>query len=470
MLLIADSLRPDYLGVFGHPRPTSPNLDRLARESFVFTRASTVIPRTTASWASLMTGCYPAETGIRTTFARRRAPRPPIATLPRLLADAGYHTAVFADGIEHHLADEHWGFRESRVPEGDYKAFVRHLLLLGSPLLMPYALTEWGRVAWPEVNGGFWLTTDPRHQAGQLARCLEEHGSQPVFAVVFFALCHIPYAAPNPEGLRFVAPGYEGPNRFGRFPDMAGEPVPAGAEQQRVKQLYEGAVASVDAAIGCIRSNLVRMGLEDRTLLIVTSDHGEDLFDTGDRFGHGEHLSPVTVHVPLMVRLPGGRPPVGANDSIVRTIDLAPTVLDLLGMPCPAFMSGVSLEPLLRGRTRDLGLAGYSETDLWLSTAGAFSFQVERVPYPNFQVLCTPDASEGDRMRLNAEYARIVDFAKYRRIWNRRGALEYRPTVAEPHWYREGNPEGLETELDRLMLGRFGFTRGKRGFYLPPED
>lgn len=467
VLVLADSLRPDFLGFGGHPRPTSPNLDRLAAGSLVFTNASTVIPRTAASWASLMTGCYPSETGIRTTFSRRRAPRDGIATLPALLARAGYHTAVFADGIERHLADLAWGFEHSRVPDGDYKAFVSNVLLLASPMLLPYALTGPGRRLWPEVDGGFWLTTDPEHLSNLLAGCLSEHAaSKPVFAVVFFALCHIPYAAPSPEGLAFTTPGYEGPNRFGRFPDLTGRPVPPGPEQARVRQLYEGAIASVDRAVGRIAADLERLGLAPNTVLLFSSDHGEELFDAGDHFGHGEKLDRVNVSVPLLIRLPGGGNRTGKSDTVVRTIDLAPTLLELARVARPPSMSGTSLVPLLDGRAADLGLIGYAETDLWLSDV----VHPERVPYPNFQLVCEVDRSRGDRMVLKRDYERLVDFAKYRRVWNRRGSLEYRPTTAQPHWHRQGDPAGLEAELDRLLVSRFSFARAKRGFYMPPEE
>jgi len=320
ILIVVDALRADALGIAGYSRPTTPNLDALAREGVWFSQAVTQATFTKASIASLFTGLVPHHHGVyegnladrddRITSDVLRADTPTLATR---LARAGWTTVAFVQ--QAHLAS--------------YMGFGRG-----------FAAYHEGQGRLPRINDRFvgWL---------------ERHGRiGPFWAYVHYIDLHDPYHPAPPWDRAFG----DGPNPYAKCPTTSWKECLEGinsgairlddAELARLRQLYDGLVASIDAEIGRLVARLRELGLYDDTLIVVTADHGDGFLEHGF-ISHSTLPYDELARVPLIVKLPrGGRAGVRV-DAQVRLIDVKPTVLEALGAPVPDGLDGTSLVPMI---------------------------------------------------------------------------------------------------------------------------
>ena len=288
---------------------TTPVLAALTDDSIVFDNAVTQAVYTIASIGSVLTGQYP-ERHQSVSFADKL--RDDVVTFPALLAENGYRAAGFSGNA---VASKTFGLDQGyqeffQIWERD--DYTGH----GDSVLV--AFRDW--------LGGV--------------------GEDRFFAYVHFREPHFPYNPPAPFDTKFGASDL--------FPDgMADWPVvealntqaasgtaPTQEVLERVRALYEGNFAYVDDLIGQLISSLEDQGLDDDTVVIVTADHGEALFEHG-YIGHNTQLYEESIRVPLMIKLPGQLP--RRVDDIVELIDLAPTILELAGVHVPETMQGRSL-------------------------------------------------------------------------------------------------------------------------------
>lgn len=281
-----DTLRADHVGVYGAPEGSTPTLDALAGESTVFDRAYTTFPSTTASHMSLFTGLYPnvhAVLGPGKLLARG------IRTLAQVLADGGYRTAavtengmILADAGFARGFDSYTEFKEAR-------AF--------------------------ETSGHFAQVLDVA------TRWLERHRDDLFHLFLHTYQVHDPYTPPR---------------KWDVFSPDAGASNP---DLERKRARYRGEILYTDEQMARLLAVLDRLGLADRTILVVTSDHGEAFGERGV-VGHGWNVTQELLRIPLVVRAPGLLSPGVRVDDLVSLIDLAPSLLDLAGLPIPPEMQG----------------------------------------------------------------------------------------------------------------------------------
>ena len=314
VLVVLDTLRADRLGTYGYDRPTSPYLDALAERSTLFTTAVSQSSWTRPSIESILCGLYPESRGGLTS--------PPLA---EGLWRHGYRTRAITGGAQ--LAYQ-FGFS---------RGFEQH------------AIEDWVRA--PE----------------RVVETLEADRSRKHFLFLHTYEIHDPYEH------RELAAGLDS-GRVGEVFrratwDRLGRDLTAG-EKAYVSALYDSGIRYTDAQLGGLIARLDERGLLDRTLLVVTSDHGEELWDHG-LWGHGRAMREHQSRVPLIVRVPpamrealglAGGPAVIRQQ--VRLVDLYPTILDLLGVPIEHEVQGRSLRPLLAGR-RLLPAYAFSESVYW---------------------------------------------------------------------------------------------------------
>jgi arylsulfatase A-like enzyme len=294
ILVVADTLRADYLELYGHPRPNAPFLARLGAQSAVFTHAFSTSSWTAPATASLFTGLYPTQHGVRTGFfaVRRKARRegvalhqlPPFPTLPELLRERGYSTFGVAANV-------------NVGPEiGFSRGFDRFERLHDAPI------------------------DDLVEQLGVWEE--EIHARRPTFLYVHPNDVHAPYEP--------------------RAPWFRPEDDP----RERERAAYESEIRVVDQGIERL---LARFDPEGRALVLVLSDHGEEFWDHG-RVGHPASLHHELHRVVWIVHGPalGVRP--ARLDLNVSLIDVLPTVLELVGGEPPPELAGRSLAPLLLDR------------------------------------------------------------------------------------------------------------------------
>jgi len=328
LMIVADSLRADALEE-AIEDGSAPALAEIARGGTSFSKAYSQSSWTKPSVATLLTGQYPHTHGAE---GRNDALPEQMQTLAEVLSEAGYRTAVFSAnpwvsptfGFGQGVAD----FVESE-PGGDPSrllAFVRVVQaaerFVGAPLARPVALLRrhLGLLAPHRTNcerdeelvsvGLSWLRAQP---------------GTPFFAYFHLMSTHLPYE-PHPR-----APKVDRTRQLAAQRDRS---VLAPQEQVFVRDDYRGTVRSVDRTIGRLMNTLRDLGLYDRTLVVVTADHGDEIYEHA-RLGHGKTLYPEVVRVPLLVSLPGVVPAAGIIDRPASGVDVLPTVLGLLELGAP---------------------------------------------------------------------------------------------------------------------------------------
>jgi arylsulfatase A-like enzyme len=321
LLVTLDTLRSDYVGCYGHPWIETPTLDELAADGFAFDAAISQAPSTTPSHCSLMTSVYPFDHGAE----NGRPMKPDLITLADVLRAAGYETTAFASATT-----------TRSINTGLQQGFDRYVdsLVSWSEL---FGRDEFQHLIFFYLAGFARDTQIPGEVVTDRAlRWLENRPDKPFFTWLHYFDPHEPYGSPPP-----FRDMYKGIITDGR---------PLAAERQR----YAEDITYADFELGRFLDTLKRKSLYDETLIIVTSDHGEAFGETHAHIvetGHGHYLSDVTQRVPLIIKPAGPHPRGRRVNEQVELIDLAPTVLNLLGIEPPAGFCGNSFAALLDSRS-----------------------------------------------------------------------------------------------------------------------
>ena len=316
VLIGVDTLRADHIGCYGYDRKTTANVDLLADEGVLFENVIAPSPWTLPSFATVFTSLYPVQHGA-THF--RNTLKDACPTLAELLKASGYKTYGVINA--------------------------------------PYLKTKY------KLNRGFdfynMTPIDGRVADGTTEDALDWidlNGDAPFFVFVHYFDPHLPYSPPAPYDTLFD-PDYTGrlrdaynPKRLPAFRqrDFAEMKAISAADWDHIRALYDGEIAFTDEAVGRLLEGLKERGLAKNTLIVFLSDHGEEFFEH-EGFEHGHTLYDELLRVPLIFSLPGRLPEGVRVSRQVRLVDIAPTIMDLLGLrPDPDF-EGVSLKSLLTG-------------------------------------------------------------------------------------------------------------------------
>lgn len=301
LLIVVDTLRADRLGAYGNERPVSPEIDALAASGVRFERAYASAPWTQPSVASILTGLVPATHGADRLL---RVLPGSAHTLAERLQEAGYGTGAV---VSHYLIGPRFGFDQG------FETFV-HGTALGE-----------GRFSTPGVT----------ERGGELLGRFAREGRP------FFLLLH--YFDPHYSYERHPDVGFASSEGVGRLRGdesveaLRGlDPPPEAEEARFVRDLYDEEIRFTDAGIGRLLRSLSRLGLDDSTVVVLVSDHGEEFWERG-WLGHTRTLHDELVRVPLIIRSPGAEPRAVADP--VALVALAPTLLDLLGVPGTGFQA-----------------------------------------------------------------------------------------------------------------------------------
>ena len=320
IVVVVDTLRADRLGRYGYGRGLTPVLDRLADRGVRFAHAYAPASWTMPSVASLFTSRLPLQHQVRDFDSR--LPDSEVTVAERLNA-AGFANAGFT---------ANWRLTADL---GYAQGFPTWRGFLNSPGSEKKARGEVLRAAALE-----WLDQKPAGGAPAPHRLLYLQYMEP----------HAPLEPPADLRARFAAD--VDPEEMARLNKWAlmlhpGREAMTPEGAARLSALYDAEVAAVDAELGRLFEALEQRGVLEHALVIVTADHGEEILEHGT-FGHGSNLFNTTVHVPLIVAGPG-IPAGRVVEENVSLVDLAPTLLDVFGLPREARFEGRSLLPLLRG-------------------------------------------------------------------------------------------------------------------------
>jgi arylsulfatase A-like enzyme len=331
LLISVDMLRADHVSCYGHPQPTSPSIDALAKEGVLFEKNFASSSWTLPSHAAMFTSLPDSLHGCTDTD---RSLDPSAVTLAERFQAAGYETAGFFSGAYLHPA---FGLGQGFERYVDCTSYAA--MMDGKPT------SEWA-MSKDVMEASH--RDDPGAQTFTAFQgWLEKRSKKPFFAFVHLWDPHFDFTPPPPFDTKFD-PGYQGPIDGKNF-FFDKDRYKAGMDPKDLKHLlalYDGEIAWTDSVIGKIRAELEKQGLLEDTVIALTSDHGTEFFEHGSK-GHRMTLYDEVLHTPLVVRYPKSLPQGRRVPDLSRGIDLGPTLLELAGFPAPQDVYGQSLLPAL---------------------------------------------------------------------------------------------------------------------------
>ncbi len=349
VLITLDALRPDHLGCYGYHRQTSPHIDEFARSATRFTEAITQSSYTKGAVTSILSGQYVVQHGMRHHY--QVLPRD-VELLPQVLRRYGYDTAGFV-----------WSqFLSPAMGYGNrfdsYDAFV------------PVPFSRFCLVRFQDALG-LWPVEQGYPSAARITRRALDwlrNPKQPFFLYLHYKEPHYPYEAPDQYRL-WSEPGRTPIDPFILFERLAKDPDYLHTPEFKQEWLdildaYDACTRYGDEKVGEVFSALQAAGLYDDALIILSADHGEEFLEHAAGMHH-YYVYDEVIRVPLLVKLPRGRretPPVVPAQ--VSGIDIAPTILEVCGLPDQALpASGTSLLPLMLGETEGGERLSFSESE-----------------------------------------------------------------------------------------------------------
>ncbi len=344
VMISLDTVRADHLNCYGYSRPTSPNIDALAREGICFTRALSTSSWTKPSHASVFTGLYPSAHGA---LRHGDILHPETRTLAEHLYDSGFTTLATVSAPP---LSSVFGFDAGFEDYDDYTYDLdrSHNLFLRST-----ADTF-------QIHSGFTASLISEAAWRVFSRCRTRE--RPFFFFVNYFDAHHNYFPPWPHRLE-TSEDYYG-TQFGMIDPWLHGSVPfedfrEDVEVQRLADLYDAEVRYVDEQVGTWVERLKGAGAYERTVFVLFGDHGEEFLDHG-QLTHGKTLYDEVIHVPLILAGPGV--PRGLRiDTPVSLVDVLPTVLALIGVDVPKGLPGRNL---LAGGGGDAETPLFAELDL----------------------------------------------------------------------------------------------------------
>lgn len=397
VLISLDTLRADRLGAYGHSvlgSSPSPRLDALMAQGVRFARASAPRAITWPSLASVLTGLYPKSHGVADNGYQLA---PGLPTLATILHGAGYRTGRFL----------------SNMCQADPRGWDHTYCSRGVDSKLEPQVGEW-------LDG--------------LA------GEQPFFLWVHYFGAHSPYYNGGMRAAKRLDPGYEGPvaPKKGWLNRIMLENIPLSeADLRHLDALYDAAVMGSDRLVGNLLDRLAAAGALDETVIVLLSDHGEDLYDHNGYIYHACSVYQSGLHVPLAFVAPGVVASEGVVEQNVELLDVSPTVLELLGIATPPSLQGSSLLPhLLDPAEQDEPRPAFSQYGLYrIHTVVSGDWKLVDNP-DHDSPICLPGASAGHYPLAPVE---LYDLAR---------------DPSESHNLAEQYPEKVE-ELRALIRHRF---------------
>lgn len=436
VMIGSDTLRADRIGAQRDGRSLTPNIDRLTARGTQFTACYVPCARTAPSLISLLTGLWPHRHGVRDNFVSEAEAHLDFATLPKILRERGYRTAAVSDWCGADLGKFPFGFDVLQLPEDQWN--LKYLIRQGPKdirlFISLFAQNRIGRLVLPEIYylGGVPQTLQlgrrSRHLITRLAATKD-----PFLVNAFYSTTHPPFASEYPYYVRHAKADYKGESKFAmaRLTEpfeiirRQGEPREE-FDLDQILDLYDGCVTQFDDEVGRIMRHLDRLGLSENTIVVLYSDHGMEFFEHGT-WGQGNSaLGDFSARVPLIVSSPAM--PAGTRvDSVTRTIDFLPTILDLLGAP-PVACDGTSLVSLMKDPASDLRLKAFNETGMWITPPPGLP--EGHLQYPSLlELLDVPDDASGT-LAIKAEYRELILAAKDRMVRDGDWKLVYQPLTS----------------------------------------
>ncbi len=392
VLIILDTMRADHLPCYGYERDTAPVLTRLAEEGVLFENAVSFAPWTLPSMVNLLSSRYPTSRDVFDGKLRQ--------SIVSTLEEAGFSTGAVTEGgwvTRHHGFD--LGFSEYIEEEGEEPA--------GPDGSKPQL------VAVGHIENTF----------REARKWIDRHRSEKFFLMIHTYEPHTPYR--RKAFTKGLDPGKVGDTfEMEKLPLLQkGELVFDEVDLEYLESLYDGGILESDRHVGAFLDHLDEIGLREKTVVVVTSDHGEEMGEHYPAFAadHGHSLRDDQLRVPLILHNPCEKYPSRRITHQVRLMDVMPTVAELLGVPLERPATGSSLVPMMRG-TEEVGRASFGGATKagparsyvrylgfkYIETIGRQSREAPMIPPPPRIQLYDMEADPGETTNLAGQKPDIV--------------------------------------------------------------
>jgi hypothetical protein len=443
LIISADALRPDHMSFNGYKKKTTPNIDTFSREALQIRGTFTTLPRTFPAWVSILTSRYPITHGIKHMFPRTRDRNIKFDSAVNYLNENGYKTTVISDFAGDIFPRIDMGFKKIIAPEMNTIILIKQMLLEKQTFLLPFITNKLGLLVFPEIRD-FAKISFPSELTEETINEIDTSRGDPFFIITFYSITHFPFASPYPYYKKFTKPDYKGQHKY--FKDrilqldnsknVSTQEV-SRTDKEQVNALYDGCLNLFDNEFGKIVKHLKNKNLLDNTIVIITSDHGENLYEKEFGMGHGEHLKGnYSLEVPLIIyysKLDNKGITIQTTSS---SIDIMPTVFDIARKKIPDYFDGISILKKVNDNNsfKDTSPDAYCETGIWFDNdkASPLFFHHQRIDYPDISGISEIDFTYKDEVVISQKYQNIVNGAKYRTIYSGRYKLIYIPLIGGP--------------------------------------
>ncbi len=359
ILITLDTLRADHLGVYGYGRETSPNIDRFAKDGVLWENAIVQVPLTRPSHFSILSGRYPSSHGLLDNFS---ATPENVPLLSNILGVNGYETAAFVSAaVLNSSFNTKLGFQV-------YSDRIENVVFDNSFLLV-FSLRK------IEVISRIKAENSASETNKKVFTWLKENEKGPFFMWVHYFDPHTPYS-PDPSFRKmFTDSDYD----IQKYYSYEWEKENYDSVQKKVHidekithyavALYDAEIRTLDNELGSLFNQLKELKLYERSLIILTADHGES-FDHGYYFDHGDRLYEGLIRVPLIIKFPKEKWQGKTIETQVKSIDIAPTIIEYLSLKHSEKMDGKSM----------ISQASNNDNNLPVETSYAYS----QTPYQGF--------------------------------------------------------------------------------------
>ena len=320
ILISIDTLSADHLGIYGYQKPTTPNIDKFSQNAIIFEKAFAQSSWTLPSHASMLTGKYPQKLGVEVISDRL----PQGSTITEILKNNNYQTAAFTGGA---FVDEQHGFSQG------FDTFETIQTWQDAEILTEKATN--------------WLTGNQKSK---------------FFLFLHYFHVHDPYS-PKTDSARTIDPSYTGSLKSFDISQIVklnkGEITLPQSDLNHLKTLYDAELLELDGELGKIFKLLSETKLIDNSIIVITSDHGEEFGEHGVWGMHSYSLYDELIHVPLIVKIPNINQPKRIS-SLAEVVDIPKTIISLLNLKSPQKLDGINLMDIVDGKTSKTSV--YSET------------------------------------------------------------------------------------------------------------
>jgi hypothetical protein len=401
----------------------------------------TAIPRTFPAWASTFTGLYPSAHSVYNMFPQK-VHRSDLYefSLVNQLRENGYHTEIISDFAGDIFSRMDLGFNNVRTPYFNFNTIIKQRILEVQVFLLPYLFNDVGYRLYPYLLG-FAKFPNAKRLTNQTIKSIRE-SKEPFFITTFYSDLHFPYSArfPNYKG----DPDYSGSFRYMKNQTLDGKSVTE-EDKKQIQNLFWGSAKTIKSEFNKILDHLIKSGKIKNTVIVFSSDHGENVYEHKNIMGHGDHLYDInTIKIPFLLFTPKKLKKVQHN-RVHSNIDIMPSIFDLLDQKINLPINGKSIF------SNDSNEFRFIETGLWFVNNNNEFYQNERIIYPDVTEIVEIEWANNNEPAIKSDYLTITEKAKHRAIVYKDYRLLYIPLENEIIWKLFNKDAEIDLE-DNLEL------------------